>query len=165
MVTPPPVAAMAPAPAALEQVKLCGGETVGLSNGSFNYNLARFLVGENTGELPKTFVFDNLNFETGTTNLTPASRQTVNDLITILMACPTAQVQLAGHADSTGDPAANQTLSTDRATAIQSLLVAGGVAPERLTTAGYGQDKPVASNDTEDGKARNRRTELIVLKK
>jgi outer membrane protein OmpA-like peptidoglycan-associated protein len=163
-VTPPPVA-MAPAPAAVEQVKLCSGENVGLTRESFNYNLARFLAGANTGEVPKTFVFDNLNFDTGTTNLTPASKQTVNDLITILKACPTAQVQLAGHTDNTGDPAANQTLSTERATAIQAMLVAGGVAPERLTTAGYGQDKPVASNDTEEGKARNRRTELIVLQK
>jgi OmpA-OmpF porin, OOP family len=163
-VTPPPVAAMAPAPAAIEQVKLCGGETAPLTTGSFNYNLANFLAGEG-GDVPKTFVFDNLNFDTGTTNLTPASKQTVDDLIIILKACPTAQVQLAGHTDNTGDPAANQTLSTERATAIQSMLAAGGVPADRITTAGYGQDKPVASNDTEEGKARNRRTELIVLKK
>jgi OmpA-OmpF porin, OOP family len=161
-VIPPPVASLT---APVEQVKLCGGETVPLASGSFNYNLARFLAEAGTADLPKTFVFDNLNFDTGTTNLTPASRQTVNDLITILKACPTAQVQLAGHADSIGDPAANQTLSTERATAIQAMLVAAGVAPERLTTAGYGEDKPVASNDTEEGKARNRRTELIVLSK
>jgi OmpA-OmpF porin, OOP family len=161
-VIPPPVASLT---APVEQVKLCGGETVPLTSGSFNYNLARFLAEAGTADLPKTFVFDNLNFDTGTTNLTPASRQTVNDLITILKACPTAQVQLAGHADSIGDPAANQTLSTERATAIQAMLVAAGVAPERLTTAGYGEDKPVASNDTEEGKARNRRTELIVLSK
>jgi OmpA-OmpF porin, OOP family len=159
---PPPVASLT---APVEQVRLCGGETVPLTSGSFNYNLARFLAEAGTADLPKTFVFDNLNFDTGTTNLTPASRQTVNDLITILKACPTAQVQLAGHADSIGDPAANQTLSTERATAIQAMLVAAGVAPERLTTAGYGEDKPVASNDTEEGKARNRRTELIVLSK
>jgi OmpA-OmpF porin, OOP family len=159
---PPPVASLT---APVEQVKLCGGETVPLTSGSFNYNLAHFLAGASTGDLPKTFVFDHLNFDTGTTNLTPASRQTVNDLITILKACPTAQVQLAGHTDNTGDPAANQTLSMERATAIQAMLVAAGVAPERLTTAGYGEDKPVASNDTEEGKARNRRTELIVLSK
>ena len=164
-VAPPPVTAMAPAPAAIEQVKLCGGETAQLTTGSFNYNLARYLVDVNGADLPKTFVFDNLNFDTGTTNLTPASKQTVDDLIIILKACPTAQVQLAGHTDNTGDPAANQTLSTERATAIQSMLVAGGVPEDRITTAGYGQDKPIASNDSEEGKARNRRTELIVLKK
>jgi OmpA-OmpF porin, OOP family len=163
-VTPPVVNAPAVVAPTREQVKLCGGETAPLTTGSFNYNLANFLAGEG-GDLPKTFVFDNLNFDTGTTNLTPASKQTVDDLIIILKACPTAQVQLAGHTDNTGDPAANQTLSTERAAAIQSMLVAAGVAPERLTTAGYGQDKPVASNDTEEGKARNRRTELIVLQK
>lgn len=170
-ITPPAVNAPAmtapavTAPAALEPVKLCGGETAQLTTGSFNYDLAHFLADGTSTDLPKTFVFDHLNFDTDTTNLTPASKQTVDDLIIILKACPTAQVQLAGHTDNTGDPAANQTLSNERATAIQSMLVAGGVEADRITTAGYGQDKPVASNDTEEGKARNRRTELVVLKK
>jgi OmpA-OmpF porin, OOP family len=165
-VTPPAVNVPAmTAPAAMEQVKLCGGETAQLTAGSFNYDLAHFLADGTGTDLPKTFVFDHLNFDTDTTNLTPASKQTVDDLIIILKACPTAQVQLAGHTDNTGDPAANQTLSTERATAIQSMLVAGGVEADRITTVGYGQDKPIASNDTEEGKARNRRTELVVLKK
>jgi len=151
--------------AGLEQVKLCGGETVALMTGTFNYSLAHYLAAGGSAELPKTFVFDNLNFDSATTNLTPASRRTVDDLIVILKACPNAQIQLAGHTDNTGDAAANQTLSTDRATAIQGMLVNGGVAVDRITTVGYGQDKPIASNDTEDGKARNRRTELVVLKK
>ena len=68
---------------------MCGGETAPLTTGSFNYNLANFLAAE-SGDLPKTFVFDNLNFDTGTTNLTPASKQTVDDLIIILKACPSA---------------------------------------------------------------------------
>ncbi len=165
-VTPPAVNVPAmTAPAAMEQVKLCGGETAQLTAGSFNYDLAHFLADGTGTDLPKTFVFDHLNFDTDTTNLTPASKQTVDDLIIILKACPTAQVQLAGHTDNTGDPAANQTLSTARATEIQSMLVAGGVEADRITTVGYGQDKPIASNDTEEGKARNRRTELVVLKK
>jgi len=158
--TPPP----APVPA-MQDVKLCSGNTLSLMAGSFNYNLARYLVDGNSGDLPKTFVFDNLNFDSATTNLTPPSHQTVDDLVTIMKACPDATVQLAGHTDNTGDPAANQTLSTNRATAIKDMLVAGGIAPDRITTIGYGQDKPIASNDTEEGKARNRRTELVVLKR
>jgi outer membrane protein OmpA-like peptidoglycan-associated protein len=134
-------------------------------SGSFNYNVARYLVEGSDSELPKTFVFDNLNFDSATTNLTPPSRQTVNDLVVILKSCPNAQVQLAGHTDNTGDPASNQTLSQNRAGAIKDMLVAGGIAPERMTTVGYGQDRPIATNDTEDGKARNRRTELVVLKR
>ena len=155
---------LAPAPAAIEQVKLCGGETAPLTTGSFNYNLANYLAGGTDTDLPKTFVFDNLNFDTATTNLTPASKQTVDDLIIILKACPTAQVQLAGHTDNTGDPDANKKLSVDRAEAIKALLVAGVIDESRITTAGWGQEKPIATNDTEEGKAKNRRTELIVTK-
>lgn len=164
---PPPAAAVAPtAPvAAVEQVRLCGGESASLTTGSFNYNLARYLETGDSAELPKTFVFDNLDFDSGTSNLTPDSERTVNDLIVILKACPNTLVELAGHTDNAGDPAANQTLSTARVAAIQGLLVAGGIARDRIKTSGYGQDRPIASNDTEEGKARNRRTELTVLKK
>jgi OOP family OmpA-OmpF porin len=73
-------------------------------------------------------------------------------------------VQLAGHTDSTGDPASNQALSQNRADAVRGILMNNGISADRMTTAGYGQERPVASNDTDDGKARNRRTELVVLK-
>jgi outer membrane protein OmpA-like peptidoglycan-associated protein len=150
---------------AMEQVQLCNGQSLSLLRDSFNYNLARYLANGSSAELPKTFVFDHLNFDSATTTLTPESRTTVNDLIVVLKACPTAQVQLAGHTDSTGDPTSNQTLSQNRAEAVQAILVGNGISADRITTIGYGQDRPIASNDTEDGKARNRRTELVVLKK
>ncbi len=152
-------------PGGIAEVKLCGGQTISLNRDSFNWNLANFLTSGNDSDLPKTFVFDNLNFDTDTTNLTPASQQTVNDLIAVLKACPNSQVQLAGHTDNTGDAGANLGLSERRAAAIKNQLVAGGVAADRLTTAGFGETKPIASNDTEEGKARNRRTELIVMKR
>jgi K(+)-stimulated pyrophosphate-energized sodium pump len=74
-------------------------------------------------------------------------------------------VQLEGHTDNTGDPEANKKLSVDRAEAVKALLVAGGIDAARIKTAGWGQEKPIASNDTEEGKAKNRRTELTVTKK
>jgi OmpA-OmpF porin, OOP family len=149
----------------MQEVKLCNSNTLSLRPGSFNYNLASFLSSGNNVDLPRTFVFDNLNFDSATTNLTAPSRSTVDNLVTIMKACPEAEVQLAGHTDNTGDPAANKTLSTNRAVAIKDMLVAGGVAPDRISTIGYGEDKPIASNDTPDGKARNRRTELVVLRR
>jgi hypothetical protein len=152
-------------PTGLMQVKLPNGEVLSLPAGSFNYTLAQYLANGSNAELPKTFVFDHLNFNTGTTDLTPDSRQTVSDLIVILKAYPNAEVQLAGYTDNTGDPVANQKLSQDRAYAIRDMLAAGGVATSRMTAAGYGQDKPVAANDTEEGRAKNRRTELVVTKK
>ena len=74
-------------------------------------------------------------------------------------------MQLEGHTDNTGDAAANKKLSQDRADAVKELLVKGGIEASRVSTAGYGQEKPIASNATEDGKAQNRRLELVVAKK
>jgi outer membrane protein OmpA-like peptidoglycan-associated protein len=149
----------------LAQITLPGGAVISVPEGSLDYNLAQFLANGNNSELPKTFVFDNLNFTTGTTQLTPESVPTVNDLIVILKAYPVAEVQLVGHTDNTGDPAANTKLSQDRANAVRDMLVNSGVDTNRISTAGYGQDKPIASNDTDEGRAKNRRTELVVTKK
>jgi hypothetical protein len=149
----------------MASITLPCGTVLSLEEGTFNYNLANFMLKGSDSELPKRFVFDHLNFESSTTQLTPQSQPTVRDLIAILKCYPNAQVQLEGHTDSTGDPAANKTLSVNRANAIRDLLVQGGIDGSRITTEGYGADRPIASNDTEEGKAKNRRTELIVVKK
>ena len=149
----------------LANIVLPGGASLALAENSFNYNLSKFLANTTDTTVPKTFVFDRLNFDSGTTRLTPESVQTVNDLVVILKAYPTAAVQLEGHTDSTEDAAANKKLSQDRADAVKGLLVRGGIDASRLGTAGYGQEKPIASNATEDGKAKNRRLELVVAKK
>jgi OOP family OmpA-OmpF porin len=149
----------------LASITLPCGTVLSVEEGSFNYNLATFLLKGSDSELPKTIVFDHLNFDSATTRLTPESNPTVTNLVTILKCFPNAQVQLDGHTDSTGDAAANKQLSIDRANAIRDLLIQGGVDTNRITTEGYGADKPIASNDTEEGRARNRRTELVVVKK
>jgi K(+)-stimulated pyrophosphate-energized sodium pump len=82
-----------------------------------------------------------------------------------LKAYPNTQVQLVGHTDSTGTPEGNQVLSVDRAKAVKGMLVNEGVAAGRIATAGMGQDQPMASNDTEEGRALNRRLELNVTRK
>jgi outer membrane protein OmpA-like peptidoglycan-associated protein len=125
----------------------------------------KFLEDESDRNLPRTFVFDHLNFYTAETRITPESVPTVDDLLAILRAYPAVDVRLEGHTDAQGDPAANQKLSLDRATAIRALLVGRGLAERRIATAGFGQEKPVASNGTEEGRARNRRLELVVVKK
>ena len=141
------------------------GTVLSVEEGTFNYNLANFLLKGSDSELPKTFVFDHLNFDSATTKLTPESNPTVTNLIAIVKCYPTMQIQLEGHTDSTGDPAANKQLSIDRANAIRDLLVQAGVDSSRITTTGYGADKPIASNDTDEGRAKNRRTELVVIKR
>jgi OmpA-OmpF porin, OOP family len=154
-----------PSVAAMATVALPGGNSLSVAPNSFNYNLAQYLASTTDTTVPKTFIFDNLNFETGTTTLTPESQPTVTNLIAILKAYPATQVRLDGYTDNTGSPEANQKLSLDRAEAVKAMLVNGGIDADRLTTAGHGQDNPVASNDTEEGKAKNRRLELVVVKK
>jgi len=149
---------------ALWSIHLPGGANILVPTGSFNYNLARFLA-DGSQTAPQTFVFDRLNFETDSTQLTADSQSTVTNLSQILNAYPTAQVQLSGHTDNTGAPDANQNLSLDRANAVKQMLVDRGIAADRIATTGYGQDRPIASNDTEEGRAKNRRLELTVTQK
>jgi outer membrane protein OmpA-like peptidoglycan-associated protein len=153
------------ATSALSRVELPGGTNISVPQGSINYNLARFLADKSATDLPKTFVFDHLNFDSATTHLTPESVATVNNLAVVLKAYPNAHIQLVGHTDNAGSPTANQTLSLDRANAVKDTLVAQGVGADRISTAGYGQDRPVTSNDTEAGRAQNRRLELNVTSK
>jgi outer membrane protein OmpA-like peptidoglycan-associated protein len=150
---------------ALARVELPGGGAISVAKGTINYNLAAFLADKSAAGVPQTFVFDHLNFDSATTRLTPESVPTVNDLATVLKAYPSARVQLIGHTDNTGTADANQSLSLDRANAVKTMLVSQGVAADRISTAGFGQDRPIASNDTEGGRAQNRRLELVVNSK
>jgi outer membrane protein OmpA-like peptidoglycan-associated protein len=74
---------------------------------------------------------------------------------------PDLKIGVEGHTDNVGSPASNKTLSEARAKSVVSALVAQGISADRLTPAGYGQDNPVADNNTEEGRAKNRRVELI----
>jgi outer membrane protein OmpA-like peptidoglycan-associated protein len=160
--------AMRPVPEAtrrLTSLALPGGVTLNVEEASLSDVLARYLANPSDKELPKRFVFDRLNFETATTTLTPDSVPTVANLAAVLKAYPAVAVALEGHTDNTGDAAQNKQLSVDRANAVRDRLVQDGIAGDRISTAGFGQDKPIASNDTTEGKAKNRRTELVVLKR
>jgi outer membrane protein OmpA-like peptidoglycan-associated protein len=148
----------------LVRVELPGGAAIELAEGTMNHELAKFLASANGAKLPRTFVFDHVNFETGSTALTPESGQTVRHLAAILAAYSTVEVRLEGHTDTTGDAVENQKLSMARAQAVEDALVAGGIAEERISTVGYGDTRPAASNGTQEGRAANRRLELVVTK-
>ncbi len=136
-----------------------------VKEGGINYNLARYLGDTADTTVPRTFVFDDLNFETGSASLVPDSRRVVENLIVIMKAYPSARGRLEGHTDNTGDAAANKQLSDARARSVRDAMVAGGIDAGRLDAAGFGQERPIASNDTEAGKAKNRRTELVITSK
>ena len=150
--------------AKISALQLPGGLSISVPEGSFNFSVANWLASPDT-KVPKRFVFDNLNFETGTTQLTPESVPTVNNLVSVLKAYPGTAVALEGYTDNTGDAGANQKLSLDRATAVKQLLVTGGVDDARVSANGFGQESPIAPNDTEQGRAKNRRLELVVVKR
>ena len=150
---------------AMAKVSLPGGVELSVPEGAFNFKLAQFLADANDKTLPRTFVFDHLNFESAGTKVTPESEQTLKDLTAILKAYPAVNVRLEGHTDSTGAKEANKMLSQNRADAIRSDLVAGGVDTRRMETTAWGEEKPIASDDTEEGRAKNRRLEMTVLSK
>jgi outer membrane protein OmpA-like peptidoglycan-associated protein len=147
------------------RIALPGGGLLEGREGSFKYNLARFLGNTADTTVPRTFVFEDLNFPTGSAALTPESARTVTDVVAILKAYPTAKTRLEGHTDNAGDAAANKQLALERAKAVRDMMVANGIDAARLDYAGFGQERPLASNDTEDGRAKNRRTELVVVAK
>lgn len=168
-VAPPPAeppaatAPAAPVAAAGEVLTLPGGATITVTPGSIGYGVATFLASNEPA--PKTFVFDNLNYDTASNALTAESRPTVTTLVAILKAYPNVQSRVVGYTDNQGDPAANKTLSDARAATVEKEMVALGIDGDRIETAGMGEADPIADNATEEGRAQNRRTELVILKK
>jgi len=102
-----------------------------------------------------------LNFDTAKWDIKPENQGTVEEIANLLQANPELRLSVEGHTDNVGTPEANKVLSANRAKAVQDAVVALGVAPERLTSAGFGQERPIADNRTEKGRAENRRVELV----
>jgi len=107
---------------------------------------------------------DNVFFAFDSFDLLPRSYVELNKVAQFLKDNPNLEVELAGHTDNEGSAAYNETLSHKRARAVQEYLLTQGIAASRLTYRGYGAQRPIATNDTEQGRARNRRTELIIKK-
>ncbi|MES2836972.1 MAG: OmpA family protein [Bacteroidota bacterium] len=107
-------------------------------------------------------VLKNVFFETAKFDLKQESKIELNKLVAFLEANPNLKIELSGHTDNVGDKKYNQTLSQNRAKAVYDYLIANKVVATRLTFVGYGDTQPLAKNDTEEGKAQNRRTEFKV---
>ncbi len=103
-----------------------------------------------------------IRFESGRATIDQDSRGLLDRLIQTALRCPTANIEVAGHTDSDGDNAANMALSEKRAQAVADYLVLAGLPKDRLKAVGYGSTQPVAPNDTDEGKAKNRRIDFVV---
>ncbi|HQA02177.1 MAG TPA: OmpA family protein, partial [Thermomonas sp.] len=104
---------------------------------------------------------DGINFDFSSARLQPESEPLLKQVAAMLNGHPDWTLTLEGHTDNVGGEAYNQRLSEQRAAAVVASLVAQGVDAKRLVSAGFGMDKPVASNDSEAGRAQNRRVEIM----
>ena len=163
---PAPAPIPGPAGAALVKKTICAGQLLEVGVNGVESMLIAFLDDKTSVIGPNTsFSFDRMEFETDSAALKPSSRAQLKNIAEIMKCYPTLEMKIAGHTDSKADDAYNLKLSQERADSAKGELVALGVAPSRLAAEGYGEQFPIATNDTEEGRARNRRTDVVVTKK
>ncbi|POY35296.1 OmpA family protein [Solitalea longa] len=104
-----------------------------------------------------------INFETGKSTIKPESQKIIDEIAAMLSNNPALKVSIEGHTDNVGNAASNQTLSENRATSVLNALTAKNIDKTRLTAKGWGQTKPIDDNTTDEGKAKNRRVEIVKL--
>ncbi len=111
-------------------------------------------------QLQATLVANPILFDVGTSRITGEGQANLSQIVAAINAVPDIGVEIVGHTDSDGGDTVNQTLSESRAEAVQEALINLGIPAERLTTRGAGSSEPIASNDTREGRQRNRRIEF-----
>ena len=111
-----------------------------------------------------TWLYEDIQFDTGSAKIKPASYAVLDEIAELLVSTPSLKVEIQGHTDSAGSRDMNVRLSKDRANSVAAYLVNKGVSADQLTTEGYGPSRPIASNDSAAGRAKNRRVELKPIK-
>jgi len=102
-----------------------------------------------------------INFETGKSDTKPESQAIIDQITEMLKANTSLKISIEGHTDNVGNLQSNQTLSENRAKAVMNAIISKGIDKSRLSSKGWGQTKPIDDNKTEDGKAKNRRVEIV----
>lgn len=108
-------------------------------------------------------VFENLEFATGKWIIKAVSFPSLNKLATLLITKPNYHLKISGHTDAVGSEKSNQTLSVNRANAVKNYLVKKGASKNKIEARGYGESQPIADNETEEGRQRNRRVEFNIF--
>jgi len=145
---------------------LPGGTTLSIPPVGVEASLIEFIEDKNKLADKETwFSFDRLYFKTDSAALNPQSKEQLKNIADIMNAYPNVELKIGGYTDNTGDPKANLKLSQQRAESTMKEIVALGIKPARLKAEGYGQEHPIADNNTESGRAKNRRIDVRVSKK
>ncbi|GAB4024131.1 sodium-translocating pyrophosphatase [Spirosoma gilvum] len=145
--------------------KLTSGVELNIPEFGVENKLLAFIKSDKPVDKTTWFDFDRLLFQTGSATLEPQSQEQLKNIAEILKAYPGVNIKLGGYTDNTGNAAANFKLSQDRANSVRTELEKMDISKDRLEAEGYGQEHPVASNDTEEGRAQNRRISIRVTKK
>ena len=121
---------------------------------------------ERVGEGIKVTLNENtVNFDFNSANLTTLAKTNLDKLVTVLKNNPDTNINIYGHTDSIGSDAVNLRISAQRAAAVKNYFVANGISASRMFTEGLGKSSPIASNDTDAGRAKNRRVEFAITAK
>lgn len=145
---------------------------VRVSPGAYNLDIVELKAMEQKVEVSASEMLKALNtngfialygilFDTGKATIKPASEPLLAEIVSLMKSNAVLKLSIEGHTDSVGKVKANQELSRKRAESVKKYLVGKGVGGKRLVTAGWGDTKPVADNRTEEGRAKNRRVELV----
>jgi OmpA-OmpF porin, OOP family len=113
-------------------------------------------------ELP-VFVLDGVEFTTGKATLRPDSYARLDSMVEYMTHKKSARIEISGHTDNAGKKAVNKKLSQQRADAVRDYLISKGIEKDRIKAVGYGDEKPIAPNDTSEGRQKNRRIEAIAM--
>lgn len=108
---------------------------------------------------------NNIFFDTGKAELRPESAPELDRMVTTMNENPKLVIELGGHTDNVGGNELNQKLSQDRADSVREYFISKGIEPDRVASKGFGENKPVATNDTDEGRQQNRRVEFLIVKK
>ncbi|RYE01333.1 MAG: OmpA family protein [Sphingobacteriales bacterium] len=114
-------------------------------------------------DAPRLYTLPDVLFATGTFQLKPRILATLNGMAEYMLVHPADRYGITGYTDNVGTMAANKRLSEKRAEVVRDYLVTKGVPPGRLEASGLGAEKPVAGNNSPEGRRKNRRTEIAVL--
>ncbi|MBK8550478.1 MAG: DUF937 domain-containing protein [Ignavibacteria bacterium] len=146
--------------------RLADGTEIIIAEKGVEFNLIAFIEDKTKAADKETwFSFDRILFETNKASLRPSSGFQLVNIAAIMKAYPNVDIKIGGYTDNTGNPKANMKLSQERANSVMAELVKLGVPEARMKAEGYGDQFPVASNDTPEGRAKNRRTDIRVTKK